>query len=292
MESWSSSGYSAPGFAARYDAHRPRPPEILLELVPRLAEVERPKLVVDLGSGSGLSTRFWAGHAESVVGVEPNDEMRRFAESATAVGNVSYVGASAYSTGLADSSADIVTCSQSLQWMDPELVFPEIGRILRPGGVFAAYQYTSLVTGSWEADAAWSELRAVVRRRRTELGLDRDRQRWPVSRERLAESGVFRFTVQTSAHSSETGDGDRFIGFVLSEGSLTTLLERVTEDEIGLDRLREVAARTLGAKAVLVAHRLSGLVRPEVTSTVPGLADGAREPEQEARADRDQAHRQ
>jgi SAM-dependent methyltransferase len=247
MESSERSGYSAPGFAARYDANRPRPPEVLLELVPRLAGVERPALVVDLGSGSGLSTRFWAPAAAAVVGVEPNDEMRRFAESVTHDGNVSYVGASAYDTGLAAGSADIVTCSQSLQWMDPELVFPEIGRILRPGGVFAAYQYTSLASGGWEADAAWAELRAVVRRRRTELGLDSDRQRWPVSRQRLVDSGVFRFTIETTAHSAETGDGERFIGFVLSEGSLSTLLERVTEEEIGLDRLRELAARTLGA---------------------------------------------
>jgi SAM-dependent methyltransferase len=155
MKPWSCSGYSAPGFAARYDANRPRPPEILLELVPQLAGVAWPRLVVDLGSGSGPSTRFWAWHAESVVGVEPNDEMRRFAESLTAAGNVSYVGASAYETGLPVSSADIITCSQSLQWMDPELVFPEIRRILRPGGVFAAF----------------------------------DRERWPASRERLAESG-------------------------------------------------------------------------------------------------------
>ena len=255
MESWSSSGYSAPGFAARYDAHRPRPPEILLELVPRLVEVDRPKLVVDLGSGSGLSTWFWARHAESVVGVEPDDEMRRFAESATAVGNVSYVGASAYATALADSSADIVTCSQSLQWMDPELVFPEIGRILRPGGVFAAYQYTSLVTGSWEADAAWSELRASS-------GVDARSSGSTATAALAGEPGASgrerRLPVhgETSAHSSETGDGDRSIGFVLSEGSLTTLLERVTERRSVSTACAELAARTL-ARRPRRGHRLS-----------------------------------
>ncbi len=248
MASWERSGYAAQGFAARYDANRPLPPEILLELVPPIAGVERPDLVVDLGSGTGLSTRFWAGRAGSVVGVEFNPEMRKFAESATAEANVSYVEASAYATGLPNACADIVTCAQSLQWMEPSRVFPEIGRVLRPGGVFVAYQYTSLVTGSWEADAAWRDLRALVRNRRIELGLDAEQPRWAARRERLEESGVFRSTLGTSAHGVESGDADRFLGFVLSEASLTTLLQRVREEEIGLDRLRELAARTIGSR--------------------------------------------
>ena len=41
----------------------------------------------------------------------------------------------------AHASADIVTCSQSFHWMEPEPTLAEIARILRPGGVFAAYDY-------------------------------------------------------------------------------------------------------------------------------------------------------
>src|SRR5215216_754996 len=108
MESWACSGYSASGFAERYDAYRPRPPSVLLELVPPLAGVERPALVVDLGSGTGLSTRFWAERADSVVGIEPNPEMRRFAASVTSETNVSYREASSYSTGLPAACADLV----------------------------------------------------------------------------------------------------------------------------------------------------------------------------------------
>ena len=93
-------------------------------------------MVVDLGSGTGLSTRPWAPVAEEVVGVEPNAAMLRQAEAITPEANVRYVNASAYATGLTDGCADLVTASQSLQWMRPERVFPEIARILRPGGVF------------------------------------------------------------------------------------------------------------------------------------------------------------
>ncbi len=82
---------------------------------------------------------------------------------------------------------------------------------------------------------------------RTELGLDRERQRWPVERERLEQSGRFRFTGQTVAHSVEQIDAERLVGFALSEGSTITLLAAgVTEEQVGLDRLREVAAAELG----------------------------------------------
>ena len=64
------SGYDREGFAARYDRYRPRPPLALLDVLCRYARVERPALVVDLGCGTGLSTRAWSGVAERAVGVE------------------------------------------------------------------------------------------------------------------------------------------------------------------------------------------------------------------------------
>jgi glc operon protein GlcG len=42
-------GYWRPGFAARYDECRPRPPTVLADVLRRLARIERPALVVDLG---------------------------------------------------------------------------------------------------------------------------------------------------------------------------------------------------------------------------------------------------
>jgi trans-aconitate methyltransferase len=55
-----------------------------------LAGVERPRLV-DLGSGTGLSTRAWAKRADEVVHVEPNPAMIAGAEAATQAANVRYL---------------------------------------------------------------------------------------------------------------------------------------------------------------------------------------------------------
>jgi SAM-dependent methyltransferase len=243
------SGYDDPGFAARYDAHRPRPPAALLDWLPAIAGVERPRLVVDLGSGTGLSTRDWAGRADEVVGVEPNDAMRRHAEAVKDAPEIRYVDGSSYDTGLPAGAADIVTCSQSFHWMEPQATLVEVARILRPGGVFAAYEYRSRQTPFWEPEAAWREVRETKQRLRDELGLDRGKQCWREPLASLEEAGGFDACRELWLHSVEEGDAGRLVGLALSEGSVTTLLAAgATEEEIGLDRLREVAARCIGDK--------------------------------------------
>ena len=78
------------GFADQYDRHRAGPPPALADLVRQYAGATRPGLVVDLGSGTGLSTRYWADKATRVIGIEPTPDMRGQAEKVTAAPNVSY----------------------------------------------------------------------------------------------------------------------------------------------------------------------------------------------------------
>src|SRR5512140_2979183 len=87
------------GFANLYDRYRPAPPAILGEILIQLAGGTRPQCVVDLGSGTGLSTRYWADKAEYVIGVEPTADMRREAEAQTRGRNVSYREGFSHETG-------------------------------------------------------------------------------------------------------------------------------------------------------------------------------------------------
>src|SRR5260221_13268967 len=124
------------GFAEQYDDFRPAPPPALVDILTQLARVSHPDYVVDIGSGTGLSTRIWADRAEAVIGIEPGDDMRAKAEErSTGLRNVRYLEATSTATTLPDGCADIVTVSQALHWMEPTGTFAEVARILRPGGV-------------------------------------------------------------------------------------------------------------------------------------------------------------
>lgn len=240
------SGYSASGFPGAYDSHRPSPPEALFDVLCLEAQVDRPALVVDLGAGTGLSTRAWADRAEEVVGIEASPEMRNEAEAATPAGNVRYVQAFAHQTGLSASAADIVTCSQSFHWMDPEPTLAEAARLLRPGGVFAAYDYDWPPIVQPDVEAAYEEVWRRLAQLRSGPGAQ-IRYSKEGHLERIRESGHFRYAREALLHSRERGSTERIIGMVMSVGQLTVLLkEGVSEEELGLAALRETCALTLG----------------------------------------------
>ena len=255
------------GFADCYDAHRPKPPLILTKLLCRLAGVERPGLVVDLGSGTGLATRIWEGKADHVVGIEPNADMRSQAERATQCRLASrpclakredatrteYRDGASTSTGLPDDCADIVTASQALHWMEPQGTFAEVSRILRPGGVFAAVDCDWPPVVCWEVEEAWSRFTRQSRELEDKLGISGTIERWGKDGHlaRMKESGRFRQVREILLHNVEQGDSERLVGLARSQGGVATALKMgLTEDEVGLAALREAAERCLGGETV------------------------------------------
>ncbi len=241
------------GFADTYDRYRPAPPAIIPEILACLAGCPRPRLVVDLGCGTGLSTRIWAEHAERVIGVEPSRDMRARAQAATAAAHVCYREGLSHATGLEAGCADIITCSQSLHWMEPQATFEEARRILRAGGVFAAIDCDwPPTTRSWQLDAAYAEFMkgvgAIERHRNLSDGL----KRWSKDRHlsRMRDSGCFRLAKEIAVHSVEAGNAERYIGLALTQGGVQTLLKAgISEEEIGLAAFRATAARLLGDAA-------------------------------------------
>jgi SAM-dependent methyltransferase len=245
-----SSGYHHEGFAAHYDRYRPRPPEVLLDTLCLYARRERPALVVDLGCGTGLSTRAWSGRAERVIGVEPNGAMLAAAEPAD---GVEYREGFAHDTGLDDACADVVTCSQSLHWMEPEPTFAEAARILRPGGVFAAYDYDWPPVIEPEVDEAFDAYQARRGDAREKRVLKRGADVWKKSEHlpRMRASGRFNFCRELVLHSIESGDADRVVGFARSLGMpAADPTDEELEDELRIDDLEDVARRVLGDRTV------------------------------------------
>jgi ubiquinone/menaquinone biosynthesis C-methylase UbiE len=257
------SGYELEGFAAIYDENRPRPPEALLDVLTHVAQTPRPRLVVDLGAGTGLSTRAWAARTHEVVGVEANPAMVARARAATDAPNVRFVEAFASETGLPGGRADLVTCAQSFHWMDAGSVLAEAARVLRPGGVFAAYDYDvphGLVVHP-EIDEAWIAhftSRGEARRR---LGLEAGAAISPKDRhlERIRESGHFRLERELVCHGWEEVDAERMRGLATSIGGPRGIFgDQAPEVQATFERVCETAERVLGDRRVpmLLCYRI------------------------------------
>jgi ubiquinone/menaquinone biosynthesis C-methylase UbiE len=238
------------GFADDYDKFRPQPPAVLADVLCRLAKTPRPQLVVDLGSGTGLSTRYWVDKAEQVIGVEPTSNMREQAKTQTEAGNVSYREGFSHQTGLSKHCAQIVTCSQALHWMEPQSTFEEARRILVPGGVFAAFDYDwPPTTSNWEADSAYEACSQQIDRLEEEYKIGKALRRWRKEEHlsRMTASGCFRFTKEIVLHHTEPGNAERLVGLLLSQGSVMTLLKNgLSEADLGIDVFRQRVQAALG----------------------------------------------
>ncbi len=236
-----------------YDTARPTPPPVIVDLLTTMAGVTKPRLVVDLGSGTGLSTVIWADRAFQAIGVEPNKGMRTQAErraQATDGGDIiTFCPGLAAETGLPAESADVVTCSQSLHWMEPQSTFAEVDRILRPGGVFAAIDCDWPPTISPEIDPAYSEFMDRSSRIEQELGITEQVKRWPKAEHlrRMRECGRFRFCKEVLVHGIEAGDAERLVALARSFGSVAMILKRgVSEEDLGVPALATLASRVMG----------------------------------------------
>ncbi len=242
------------GKASSYDRVRPNPPPALLDLLTQLIDMPHPALVVDLGSGTGLSTAIWGERAGRVIGIEPNTDMRREAvrklEDYPYAAHIEYREGVAHQTGLPDGGADIVTAAQSFHWMEPAATLAEIARILRPGGLFAAYDYDSPPAIHWELDRiaqeSTSRLMGLIRER----GLAPTIKIWPKNKslDPLRESGHFRFTREVFLHSIEQGDAARFLEMMRSSAFSGQF--QFTDQEIGFDRLSNAAHQFIGSEPV------------------------------------------
>ena len=255
------------GKATSYDRARPTPPPALLDLLTQLIHLPRPTLVVDLGSGTGLSTAIWGERAERVIGIEPNADMRKQAtskiENHPYAAHIEYREGLAHQTGLPDGCADIVTAAQSFHWMEPAATLTEIARILRPGGIFAAYDYDWPPVIHWELDQIAQEVAMLMAKLIRERGLPQNLRIWPKDKhlDNMRESNHFRFTREIFLHHIEQGDAARFLE--MTESNAFNNQFQHTEQEIGLDRLRQAAVQYIGSTPIpwYISYRVRIAVR-------------------------------
>lgn len=219
------------GFSALYDQNRPSAPKEVVKILTHYFE-GKPKLVVDVGCGTGLSSFIWLHEAERIIGVEPNDDMRQLAhsrwEEAQKPVHLQFVAGLSHKLGLADEAADIITCSQSFHWMEPQSTLKEFARVLRPNGVFAAYDCDWPPSCDWRLEKHFLKLYSLVEQRLSQvLPLQSRAQKWPKDKhlEQIEHSNLFSFAKEIVFHHWEQCDAERYANIALSQGGLQTGLK-------------------------------------------------------------------
>lgn len=127
---------------ARYAISRPSYPPALYKTV--LAYHQGPRaLSVDLGTGHGLVSRFLAPSFSKIIGTDPSPGMIKQARALSRnIFNLSFEEAPAESLPfIKPHTVDLVSAAQAAHWFDYPALFPEMARIVRPGGTLAFWGY-------------------------------------------------------------------------------------------------------------------------------------------------------
>jgi SAM-dependent methyltransferase len=124
------------GVASDYAAFRPQYPGPLFDWLASVCQ--RHDVAWDCACGSGQASRPLASHFNFVVGTDASPTQVAAAQAAE---NIRFVVAASERTPLANGAFDLVTIAQALHWFLGEEFFSEVRRVVRPGGVFAAWTY-------------------------------------------------------------------------------------------------------------------------------------------------------
>jgi SAM-dependent methyltransferase len=125
------------GLAGVYARHRPSYPDAAVDFILRRCGLGGGSLLVDVGCGTGISSRLFAGRGLRVVGVEPNADMRAAADREPPPPDAPapvYQDGKAEATGLPAGVADAVLAAQAFHWFDAGPALEEFRRVLKPGG--------------------------------------------------------------------------------------------------------------------------------------------------------------
>lgn len=216
------------GFEDTYDRYRPAAPPAVIEILTNYLG-RKPSVVVDVGCGTGLSSFIWKEHAERIIGVEPNADMRGKALEKLSrqqhASHFSFIAGYSNQLELKSGTADLITCSQSFHWMEPVSTLQEAARVLRENGIFAAYDCDWPPSASWSVEDSYMKLLAqadaVIAQLAPKDSIAHKRDKNEHLRH-IAASGAFRFTKELVFHHTEACDAERYVGLALSQGGVQT----------------------------------------------------------------------
>lgn len=122
-----------------YQRFRPAYPDELYTWL--LRDAPRAARVWDCATGNGQAALALARHGCTVYAT---DHSQAQLDAAPAASGIHYLRANAEAAPFADRSLDLVTVAQALHWFDFEPFYAEVARVVKGGGLIAAWTYSFL----------------------------------------------------------------------------------------------------------------------------------------------------
>lgn len=120
------------GRVGSYAKYRPSYPSAAIDLLEARCGLKPCADAVDIGSGTGILSALLLQRGARVFGIEPNREMRAYADQM--LGGEFHSGpGTAENTHMPDGFFDLLVAGQSFHWFDPQKTRVEALRILKPG---------------------------------------------------------------------------------------------------------------------------------------------------------------
>jgi SAM-dependent methyltransferase len=125
--------------AADYAQYRPRYPDALFTFLASVAPEH--ELAWDCATGNGQAALSLTPYFKQVVATDANKQ-----QIANSVPHerIRYQISRAEQSEIGDHSVDLVTVAQAIHWFDLDAFYTEVRRVLKPGGVLAAWAYSHL----------------------------------------------------------------------------------------------------------------------------------------------------
>ncbi len=121
--------------AKLYTLGRPDYPEAALDFIISHCGLEVGDRIIDIGAGTGISTRAFAAKGFNLTAVEPNQAMLDQARQVPDFKEkIEFVNARAEKTGLQAANAKAIVCAQAFHWFDANKALEEFKRLLEAGG--------------------------------------------------------------------------------------------------------------------------------------------------------------
>jgi SAM-dependent methyltransferase len=147
-------------YAKEYDASRPSYPLLMWDHIGAVGFRElggrAPEDAADIGCGTGRGVMQLLEMGMRVAACEPDAGMlevtRANVEKRGLTERTTFHKVMAEDTQLATHSLDLVTCLQAWHWVNKDRGLPEMHRVIRPGGIFAAIWNDRDHTHTWVDD--------------------------------------------------------------------------------------------------------------------------------------------